>query len=78
MNTAPRALAYIIKLFTAIINLWMHLASVFVFVQNFLFTLTNTPASDETVLIMTVKRFMIQAPGPIVVKQFTYVIYEFF
>jgi hypothetical protein len=41
----------------------MYSSGVFVIINNFLFTLTNTPAFYDTELITAVKSFMIQAPG---------------
>jgi hypothetical protein len=55
--------ACVIKLLTAIINSIMYKVSVFVIVNNFLFTLTNTPAFYNTESITAVKSFVIQAPG---------------
>jgi hypothetical protein len=63
--------ACIINFFTASINSVIYWVSVFVIVNNFLYTLTNTPTFG---INYGCKSFMIQAPGAIIIyyKKATY------
>jgi hypothetical protein len=68
---------YIIKHITAVITSIVQEDSAFAISCHFLLALTNTLAFYVTKLIMAVISFMIQTPGPNVIKLFMLVIYKF-